>query len=234
MISFLRPITELSLSLQLVGLGLLLVKLTVRNTFALDQSGLFSHYHRVMSNEQKKIAGLEVLAKNVAGKGPPPVDRWNPPYCGDIGLAIRCDGTWTYGGSPINRMSLVKLFASILRRDDDGAYYLVTPAEKVLCKVEDAPFLAVEMEVWGSGSEQEILIRTNVDDVVAGRASNPIRFQLDKQHGSLKPYILVRGRLEALFTRSLTYELLDRCGSVGPGGHPGIWTGGAFFPIPQY
>ncbi len=229
-----RPIAELSLSLQLVGLGLLLVKLTVRNTFALDQSGLFSHYHRVMSNEQKKIAGLEVLAKNVAGKGSPPVDRWNPPYCGDIGLAIRRDGTWTYGGSPINRMSLVKLFASILRRDDDGAYYLVTPAEKVLCRVDDAPFLAVEMEVWGSGQEQDIFVRTNVDGVVACGPSNPIRFQLSERPQGLKPYVLVRGRLEALFTRSLTYELLDRYSAVGPNGKLGVWSRGSFFPIPEH
>jgi hypothetical protein len=186
-----------------------------------------------MSNEQTKIAGLEALVKDAAGKGQLPVEHWNPPYCGDIGLAIRRDGTWTYRDSPINRMSLVKLFASVLRRDEDGQHYLVTPAEKVFCKVEDAPFLAVEMEVWGSGQEQEILIRTNVDDVVACGASNPIRFQLGDPPQGLKPYVLVRGRLEALCTRSLAYEFLDRCGTMGPNGKPGIWSRGTFFPIPE-
>ena len=101
-----------------------------------------------------RIAGLEALLKAQAGKGPAPVEKWNPPYCGDIGMKIRADGVWLYQGSPIGRMPLVKLFAGVLRKDADGKHYLVTPAEKVDVAVADAPFLAVEMEVRGSGREQ--------------------------------------------------------------------------------
>ena len=103
-----------------------------------------------------RIAGLEALLKAQAGKGPAPVEKWNPPYCGDIGMKIRADGVWIYRGSPIGRMPLVKLFASVLRKDADGRHYLVTPAEKVDVEVADAPFLAVEMEVRGSGREQSL------------------------------------------------------------------------------
>ena len=97
----------------------------------------------------------EALLKAQQGKGPAPVEKWNPPYCGDIGMKIRADGVWIYGGSPIGRMPLVKLFAGVLRKDADGKHYLVTPAEKVDVAVEDAPFLAVEMEVQGSGARAE-------------------------------------------------------------------------------
>ena len=101
-----------------------------------------------------RIAGLEALLRAQQGKGPAPVEKWNPPYCGDIGMKIRADGVWIYGGTPIGRMPLVKLFAGVLRKDADGKHYLVTPAEKVDVDVADAPFLAVEMEVQGSGREQ--------------------------------------------------------------------------------
>ena len=116
-----------------------------------------------------RIAGLEALLKERQGKGPAPVEKWNPPYCGDIGMKIRADGVWIYGGTPIGRMPLVKLFAGVLRKDADGRHYLVTPAEKVDVEVADAPFLAVEMEVRGSGREQSLVFRTNVDDIVDGR-----------------------------------------------------------------
>ncbi len=96
-----------------------------------------------------RIVGLEALLQAHRGKGPAPVEKWNPPYCGDIGMAIRSDGVWFYQGSPIGRAPLVKLFAGVLRKDADGKHYLVTPAEKVDVAVDDAPFLAVEMEVRG-------------------------------------------------------------------------------------
>ena len=99
-----------------------------------------------------RIAGLEALLKAQSGKGPAPVETWNPPYCGDIGMAIRRDGVWMYQGSPIGRKPLVRLFSTVLRKDADGRTYLVTPAEKVDVTVEDAPFLAVEMEVAGVGA----------------------------------------------------------------------------------
>lgn len=180
-----------------------------------------------------KIGALEELLKAAGERGKPPVERWTPPYCGDIGLAIRSDGTWMYQMSPIGRMALVKLFASVLRRDADGRHYLVTPAEKVDVAVADAPFLAVEMEVRGEGEEQDLIFRTNVDDIVTCGPEHPLRFAREAGSGGLKPYLLVRGRLEALVTRSLYYDLVEmaapRKGS--PHGPPGLWSGGAFFPL---
>ena len=176
--------------------------------------------------------------KAAGGRGPPPVERWNPPYCGDIGLKIGRDGTWFYQGSPIGRMPMVKLFASVLRRDADGRHFLVTPAEKVDVEVEDAPFLAVEMEVRGGGRDQTLLFRTNVDDVVACGLSHPLRFVVEPGSGGLKPYVLVRGRLEALVSRAVYYDLVELAvgGEGGDACEPvrgiwarGIWSGGAFF-----
>jgi uncharacterized protein len=161
-----------------------------------------------MSTENR-IFGLEALLKAQSGKGPPPVETWNPTYCGDIGMTIQRDGVWLYGGSPIGRMPLVKLFASVLRRDADGRHYLVTPAEKVDVAVADAPFLAVEMEVRGDGPLRELVFRTNVDDIVHCGPQHPLRFVEEPGSGGLKPYLLVRGRLEALITRALYYDLVE-------------------------
>src|SRR5262245_51524975 len=108
------------------------------------------------------LGGLEALLKEQAGDLPPPVDKWNPPYCGDIGMRIRSDGVWFYQGSPIGRKPLVRLFSRVLRKDLDGKHYLVTPVEKVDVAVDDAPFLAVEMEVTGRGTGQALTFRTNV------------------------------------------------------------------------
>jgi uncharacterized protein len=178
-----------------------------------------------------RIAGLEALLKSQGGKGPAPVDKWDPPYCGDIGMAIRSDGVWLYQGSPIGRMPLVKLFAGVLRKDADGKHYLVTPAEKVDVAVEDAPFLAVEMEVRGSGRGQALVFRTNVDDIVEAGAEHPLRFVVETGSGGLKPYLLVRGRLEALVTRALYYDLVEL--AIDDGNGLGLWSGGQFFPMGQ-
>ncbi len=123
------------------------------------------------------LGGLEALLKAQSGDRMPPVERWNPPYCGDIGLAIRRDGTWTYQSSPIGRKPLVRLFSRVLRKDEDGRHYLVTPVEKIDIAVEDAPFLAVEMEVTGTGREQRLVFRTNVDDLAACGARSPLAFR---------------------------------------------------------
>jgi len=185
-------------------------------------------------NESTGIAGLETLLKAQAeGRGPPPVESWNPPYCGDIGLAIRRDGSWTYQGSPIGRMPLVKLFASVLRRDPDGKHYLVTPTEKVDVSVEDAPFLAVEMQREGAGSQQRLIFRTNVDDIVYCGPTHPLRFAAEAGTGGLKPYLLVRGRLQALLTRALYYDLVELAVPL-PGGDDdrlAIWSGGTCFEL---
>jgi uncharacterized protein len=175
-----------------------------------------------------RIAGLESLLKASGGKGPPPVETWNPPYCGDIGMAIRTDGVWLYQGSPIGRLPLVKLFASVLRKDDDGKHYLVTPAEKIDVAVADAPFLAVEMEVRGTGRAQSVIFRTNVDDVVTAGPQHPLRFVEEEGSGGLKPYVAVRGRLEALVTRAIYYDLVELAAGAD---EPGVWSGGMFFPL---
>lgn len=182
---------------------------------------------------QQGISGLESLLKEQAGDRLPPVERWNPPYCGDIGMAIRSDGTWMYQGSPIGRKPLVRLFSRVLRKDDDGRHYLVTPVEKVDVAVADAPFLAVEMTIAGSGRDQTMTFRTNVDDIVTCGPSNPLRFVREPQHDGLKPYLLVRGRLEALVTRALYYDLVDLAEVELHHGHEslGIWSSGAFFPM---
>ncbi|HSR81854.1 MAG TPA: DUF1285 domain-containing protein [Hyphomicrobiaceae bacterium] len=177
-----------------------------------------------------RIAGLEALLKERQGKGFPPVETWNPPYCGDIGIKIRSDGVWIYGGTPIGRMPLVKLFASVLRKDADGRHYLVTPIEKVDVEVADAPFLAVEMEVHGSGRAQRLVFRTNVDDVVEADPVHPLRFDVEPRSQGLKPYLIVRGRLEALVTRALYYDLVEL--AVDDGSGLGLWSGGAFFALP--
>jgi uncharacterized protein len=180
-----------------------------------------------------RIAGLEALLKERAGKGPAPVEKWNPPYCGDIGMKIRADGVWLYQGSPIGRLPLVKLFAGVLRKDADGRHYLVTPAEKVDVDVADAPFLAVEMQVEGSGRTQSLIFRTNVDDIVTAGPAHPIRFAIEPGSQGLKPYLHVRGRLEALVTRALYYDLVELAVPGGADGQRlGLWSGGAFFAMP--
>ncbi len=177
-----------------------------------------------------RISGLEELLRSHAGKGPPPVERWNPPYCGDIGMEIRADGTWIYQKSPIGRIALVKLFASVLRKDEDGRHYLVTPAEKVDVRVADAPFLAVEMEVRGEGSARQLVFRTNVDDIVTCGPDHPLRFVEEPASGGLKPYLHVRGRLEALVTRALYYDLVELA-EPAPDGTLVLHSGGAAFPF---
>jgi hypothetical protein len=187
-------------------------------------------------SEEKRAqgsSGLEKLIESVQASALPPVESWHPPYCGDIGLRIRADGVWLYKESPIRRESLVKLFASVLRRDEDGRTYLVTPAEKVDVAVEDAPFLAVEMEARGAGRGQTLTFRTNLGDIVACGAEHPLRFARQEPGGGLKPYLLVRGRLEALLTRALTYDLAGLAVEEIEDGRArtGVYSRGAFFAM---
>jgi hypothetical protein len=180
--------------------------------------------------DANRIAGLHALLQAQQGKGPAPVEKWNPPYCGDIGMKIRADGVWIYGGTPIGRMPLVKLFAGVLRKDADGKHYLVTPVEKIDVAVEDAPFLAVEMEVQGAGRTQRLVFRTNVDDIVTAGHEHPVRFVTEPGSGGLKPYLLVRGCLEALVTRALYYDLVELAVTDAERGF-GLWSDGVFFPM---
>lgn len=189
----------------------------------------------------RRINGLGDLVAAAQMRGDLPVETWDPPYCGDIGMKIRADGQWIYSGSPIGRARLVKLFSRILRRDEDGRYYLVTPVEKVDVEVEDAPFLAVELDVSGKGRDQVLSFRTNVDDVVVVSPQNPLVCKVETATGGLKPYIRVRGRLDALVTRALCYDLADMAAVAIPkpdgpdyGGQAkplGIWSKGAWFAL---
>jgi hypothetical protein len=171
-----------------------------------------------------------------AGKTAPvrAVEGWNPAHCGEIDMRIGADGNWYYRDSLIAREALVRLFASILRREPDGRHVLVTPVEKLAIQVDDAPFLAVEMTGEGSGANQALTFRTNMGDLVRLDREHPLRFDVEGGHGGLKPYILVRGGLEALLTRALMYDLValaeDAPGAKG--GEPGLWSGGVFFALP--
>jgi len=176
------------------------------------------------------LSGLgEVVT--AAKRGPAPVHLWNPPYCGEIDMRIAADGVWYYLGSPIGRAPLVQLFSSILRKDGDQ-YVLVTPVERVGIKVDDAPFLAVEMHVEDSEAGPRLVFRTHVDDIVAVDAEHPLRFDGGAADG-VKPYVRVRGDLWALVKRSLFYDLVA-LGCVEPWQGEdwfGVRSSGIFFPM---
>lgn len=172
---------------------------------------------------------LKGLSDVVKAKGLPPVHLWNPPFCGDIDMRIAADGLWYYMNSPIGRMPLVKLFSSILRYDADGKYYLITPVEKCGIRVDDAPFVAIRMQVLGGGREQIIQFETNVDDVIVLGAEHPLRVVDEIGTGGLKPYVLVRANLEALVVRALFYDLVAL--GVAEGEWFGVWSSGVFYPM---
>lgn len=152
--------------------------------------------------------------------------------CEEFDIRIARDGTWFYHGSPITRKPLVKLFASVLRRDEEGEYWLQTPVEKGRIRVDDAPFLAVELTVSGEGRMQELTFRTNLDDIVVAGPDHHIRVTQADKTGEPRPYIAVRKRLEALIARPVFYQLVD-LGEEGPGSPPGfgVWSRGEFFAL---
>lgn len=168
--------------------------------------------------------------KDVTGgaKGLPPVHLWNPPFCGDIDMRIAADGTWFYMNSPIGRKPLMKLFASVLRKDDH-AYFLVTPVEKCGIRVDDAPFTAIRMQVEGQGQTQVVSFETNCDDAVTVDADHPLRFAEEQGTGGLKPYVMVRAGLEALVVRALFYDLV--AAGTAEGEWFGVWSSGLFWPM---
>jgi hypothetical protein len=171
------------------------------------------------------------VALEEAGGKPRSAALPNINFCGDIGLKIGRDGTWYYQGSPIQRPALVKLFASVLRLEDDGAYFLVTPVEKVSIEVEGAPFVAVEMWREGSGEAQALTFRTNVDDVVTADREHPLGFETEPK-GSFMPFVVVRGGLRARFARPVYYELAALALEGPSPERAGVWSGGVFFPFP--
>jgi hypothetical protein len=161
----------------------------------------------------------------------PPVHLWDPPFCGDLDMEIRRDGTWFYEGTPIGRKPLVRLFSTILKREDDR-FFLVTPVEKVGIRVEDAPFVAVDFEAAGAGAAQVISFTTNVGDVVVAGPENRIRVVRD-DGGEPSPYVHVRAGLDALIDRKSFYRLVDLGEAHAVDGTDwfGVWSGGTFFPI---
>ncbi len=151
---------------------------------------------------------------------------------GDIDMSIARDGTWFYQGTPIKRERLVRLFASVLMRDDAGDYWLKTPVEKARISVEDAPFVAVELRIEGEGAEQRLLFRTNLDEEVTAGPEHPLRIEEDAETGEPSPYVTVREGLEALIARPVFYELAELAVPEETGGDRlGVWSDGVFFSL---
>jgi len=179
---------------------------------------------------ERALRGLgEAATARLRGVGPAP--SWNPPDCGDIDMRIAADGTWFYCGSPIGRLPLVQLFASVLHKEADR-YVLVTPVEKVGIRVDDAPFLAVEMGIEDEANEPRLIFRTNVEDLVTVNSEHPLRFERGAAEG-LKPYVKVRGDLWALIKRALFYDLvaLGQTERIANQDWFGVRSRGLFFPM---
>ena len=182
----------------------------------------------VAPSAENLVASVQAAQKGNPKGGLPPVHLWNPPHCGHIDMRIARDGTWFYMGTPIGRPALVKLFSTILRRDGDD-YVLVTPVEKVGITVDDAPFVAVDVNRQGD----DLAFETNVGDKVTAGPDNPIRVERDAETGEPSPYVLVRANLEALIDRKSFYRLVDM-GQEGDHASArwfGVRSGGVFFPI---
>lgn len=177
----------------------------------------------------ERLSGIEALMRMQGAEGQgqrtlPPVHLWHPDNCGDIDIVIRADGVWMHEGTPIGRPELVRLFSSVLRRDDDG-YYLVTPVEKLKITVEDAPFVAVRVD----RQDGDLVFTTHVGDTVRAGADNPVRVEVDARTGEPRPYVHVRAGLEALITRNVFYELVEM--SEVQGEHRVVRSGGSTFVL---
>ena len=171
---------------------------------------------------------LAEIARLAAERKLPPVEEWNPAHCGNSSMRIARDGTWYHEGSPIGRPAMVRLFSTILRREPDGRFVLVTPVEKLDIEVEDAPFTAVELKTEGEGRSRTLAFRLNTGDLVVAGREHRLRFPAgeDGPH----PYLEVRRGLDALVARPIYYELADLALAEGfeP---PGLWSSGTFFPM---
>ena len=169
---------------------------------------------------------LETIARLAEERRLPPVDSWHPSHCGDSGMRIARDGTWYHEGAPIRRPAMVRLFSTILRREADGGYVLVTPGEKLDIAVEDAPFVAVELRHEGDGRARRLAFRLNTGDVVVASADHPLRFA--EEAAGPHPLLGVRPGLDALIARPVYYELAALALETDP---PGVWSDGAFFAM---
>jgi hypothetical protein len=175
------------------------------------------------------LAGLSLaeIARLAEEKRLPPVEKWHPTHCGDSEMRIARDGTWFHQGSPIGRPAMVRLFSTILRREPDGGFVLVTPAEKLDILVEDAPFVAVELKSEGEGRDRSLAFRLNTGDLVVAGPEHRLRFEIGPH-----PYVEVRSGLDALVARPVYYELAEIALAEGAA-PPGVWSNGVFFPLEQ-
>jgi len=179
---------------------------------------------------------LDGLIKQVGDQKYPPVEKWNPDFCGDIDMRIAADGTWFYMGTPITRKRMVRLFASVLRKDEDGKTYLVTPVEKIGITVDDAHFVALSVDQLDEQGQHLLVFETNIGDKVIAGADNPVRVDINPVTGEPRPYIRVRGNLEALIARSVFYELVNLAETVekGDGAELFIQSAGQDFSLGEW
>ena len=174
------------------------------------------------------------MVRKIKSRGPAPVHLWDPPFCGDMDMVIARDGTWIHEGKPIRRAALVELFASVLKIADDGEYYLVTPVEKVRIQVEDCPFVALDMDVEGEHSQQDLVFTTNIGEKVTAGRDHRLDIQIHPATGEPHPILHVRSGLNALINRAVFYRLVDLAvpSEAGSGqSDMGIWSGGQFFAL---
>ncbi|KAA8611432.1 DUF1285 domain-containing protein [Salipiger aestuarii] len=184
-----------------------------------------------MKTQNSVTAGLAHVvasANATKGRGLPPVDQWTPALSGEMDMVIRRDGSWWHEGAPIRRERLVRLFSTILRKDGKD-FVLVTPVEKWIITVEDAPFIAVDLDVTGAGRDQSLRFTTNLGDTCTAGRDCPIRVTEDAQTGEPSPYVMVRGGLDALIDRKTFYRLADL--GVQHDGRFGVWSQGEFFAL---
>lgn len=176
---------------------------------------------------------INAAKRQDAGEGSPPVEKWHPEFCGEMDLIIKADGSWWHEGSPIGREKLVKLFSTILRKDEDGRHYLVTPYEKIGIQVERAAFTIVRLDNEGEGASQQLFFTSNVGEVIALSPKRPLRVETDARTQEPAPFIAVRGRLEASLARSVFYELVDMASEIDTPHGPqlGVYSAGVFFPL---
>lgn len=189
-----------------------------------------------MVKDRQNNDGGSVLAeivKHISDKSYPPVDLWDPEFCGNINMRITKAGAWLYMDTPITRHEMVRLFSTVLRKDGDE-YFLVTPVEKLAITVDDVPFQVVRMQRFGEGKQQTLSFETITDDKIIADAEHPIRISNDDKTGEPSPFLLIRGGMEGRISRAIFYELVDLAEPMdGDDNIIGVWSGGVFFPLGQ-
>ena len=185
------------------------------------------------SHDEARTAGEApdpfALVAKIKRRGPAPVHLWDPPFCGDIDMVIRRDGTWVHEGNAIRRPAMVELFASVLKKEGDD-YFLVTPVEKVGIRVEDCPFLVIEMDVLGNGTDQALHFTTNTGERITADTEHALRITTDPETGEPHPTLHIRSGLRGLLVRSVFYRLVELAVEADGQG-AGVYSKGVFFPI---